>query len=515
MIILKTIRVLQLGAEDFSKSIRVAECAEWNYEPDFSELPEKDFEVVILDRKVTAEEFEFLIRFTKAYCLFVTENVSLRQGEAVQQLFIRKMGKKISQEELRHLLSEELPDYFPGSYGEKYRPQDLSIAQGFQGHVSWRGYEGVELDGDYGEELTQVVFWRNNLPAEVGQAIEFWLEYKKDDTVEILLEISMIQFGYGMEPQLQSVWNFSEDELKDVVYIQNKSNGYGYLFASLKARGRGRLTVTALHDRHSRRGKGNFILGGGRAVTSEREEIFYYFEPGNLKPPLNVYFSGYKTKEGFEGYYMMRGREHPFLLIAEARLEGGCFYLGSEEYEDIIEQIIRNYMKKLGFQNSEVILSGLSMGTFGALYYGCRIHPDTILIGKPLASIGDVAENERILRPGGFPTSLDVLHKTCGSLSQEAVRQLNDRFWNRFDHTDWSGTRFAAAYMMEDDYDRNAYQNLQAHLKDAGARIYGKGLRGRHNDDSSGIINWFLSQYQEIIESDFDKGQRRTGRQRR
>ena len=69
--------------------------------------------------------------------------------------------------------------------------------------------------------------------------------------------------------------------------------------------------------------------------------------------------------------------------------------------------------------------------------------------------------------------------------------------------------------MMEDDYDRNAYQNLQSHLKDAGARIYGKGLRGRHNDDSSGIINWFLSQYQEIIESDFDKGQRRTGRQRR
>ena len=98
---MKTIRVLQLGAEDFSKSIRVAECAEWNYEPDFSELPEKDFEVVILDRKVTAEEFEFLIRFTKAYCLFVTENVSLRQGEAVQQLFIRKMGKKISQEEDR------------------------------------------------------------------------------------------------------------------------------------------------------------------------------------------------------------------------------------------------------------------------------------------------------------------------------------------------------------------------------------------------------------------------------
>lgn len=512
---METVQVIQLGEKDFSRFMPVSECAEWHYEPEFSELPQKDTDVVILDREVTEEEFGHLIRFLRAYCLFVTETVPLRKGGITQELFVRKMGKRVSEQELAHLLKEDLPDYFSGSYGEKFQPQNLSVSHGFKGSVSWKGFESVDLSGDYGEELTQIVFWQNNIPIERDQATEFWLEYAKDDTVEILLEISVLQFTYGSDPEVQKVWTFAENDLRDIVYIENKSESRGYVFVSLKAKGRGHLAIIALHDRYSRRGKGNFIPGGKRAVTSEREEVFYYFDPGNLKPPLNVYFSGYKTKEGFEGYYMMRKMEHPFLLISESRLEGGAFYIGSEEYEDMIEQIIRKHIKKLGFRNFQVILSGLSMGTFGALYYGCRIHPNTILLGKPLASLGDVADNKRLKCPDSSHAWLDVLHKMCQSLSQDAVRQLNDRFWDVFDHTDWSGTRFAVAYMIEDDLDGNAYENLQSHLKDAGARIYGKGLHGRHNDDTPGIVNWFLSQYRSIIEKDFDRIQNRAGEQRR
>lgn len=502
---------MQLGAEDFGRTIPVSECAEWHYEPDFSELPERDFEVVILDREVTAEEFEYLTRFSRAYSLFLTETLLLKKDGLTHQLYVRKMGRRISYEALKRLLTDELPDYFPGSYGEKYQPQNMSVAQGFQGRVAWRGYEGLDLDGEYGDELTQIVFWRNNIPLFEKQALEFWLEYSRDDTVEISLEITVIQYGYGTVPECQNVWTFSEKDLEEIVYIENTTERIGYVFSSIKAKGHGRLTVTALHDRHSRRGKGNFIPGGGRMVTSEREEVFYYFDPGNLKPPLNVYFSGYKTQEGFEGYYMMRKMRHPFLLISEARLEGGCFYIGSEEYEDMIEQIIRRCMGSLGFKGSEVILSGLSMGTFGALYYGCRIHPNTILMGKPLASLGDVAENKRINCPDESHSWVDVLHKICGSQDQDAIKRLNDRFWNLFDRTDWSGTRFAAAYMIEDDLDGNAYEYLQNHIRDAGVRIYGKGLHGRHNDNTPGIVDWFVNQYRAIIWNDFDRMRSETG----
>lgn len=502
---METVRVLQLGTEDFSKTMEISACAEWHYEPDFSRLPEKDFDVAVLDREIAEGEFDYLMRFLRAYCLFVTETAELKKDSAVRRLLVRKAGRRVSDVELKRLLRDGLQDYFSGSYGDKYHPDDLSVAWGFEGSVSWRGYEGVDLNGEYGNEFGQIVYWRYNKPLGEGQTNEFWLEYAKDDSVEISLEITLLRFTYESVPDKQIVRIFTEKELDHIVYVENTEKTRMLMFASLRVKGRGHLTVAALHSRYSRRGKGHFLPGGKRVVTSDREEVFYYFDPGNLKPPLNVYFSGYKTKEGFEGYYMMRRMGHPFLLIAEPRLEGGAFYIGSEAYENGIERIIRKHMKKLGFRNSQVILSGLSMGTFGALYYGCRIRPNTILLGKPLASIGSVAENTRIVSSEGSNTWVDVLQKVCGSLNRDAVRRLNDKFWDAFDRTDWSGTRFAVAYMIEDDLDSDAYEKLLSHIKDAGVRIYGKGLHGRHNDNTPGIVGWFMNQYREIIRNDFDR----------
>jgi accessory secretory protein Asp2 len=188
---------------------------------------------------------------------------------------------------------------------------------------------------------------------------------------------------------------------------------------------------------------------------------------------------------------------HPFLLISEARLEGGDFYLGSKEYEEMVISSIRSCMDKLGFNNNDLILSGLSMGTFGAMYYASFLKPGNIIIGKPLLSLGNVAKNERIERPGGFPTSLDVLFKEYGSLNDDAVLEMNNRFWDRFDSADWSGVTFYISYMIEDDYDKDAYERLLLHMK-AGSRIIGSGLHGRHNDDTRGIVNWFVKQYRKI-----------------
>lgn len=515
---MRKVQVLQLGPSDYSKLMPVSDRAEWHYEPDFSELPKDRFDIfdlAILDREITEDELNDLLRFLRAYTLFVTENVPADRDSPTRRLMVRRKGKQISPEELSALLKDGLADYFSESYGEHFRPYHLSVAQGFQGKAAWRGFEGVDLTGDFGDEMTQIAFWRYNGVIEKNQTHEFWLEYAKDAAVEISLEISVFYFPYGTLPQSVETWTFSEKDLEDIVYVENKSRERdGNIFASLKAKGQGTLTVTALHDRYSRRGKGAFLPGGVRGITSDREEVFYFFDPGNLKPPLNVYFSGYKALEGFEGYYMLRNMGHPFLLITEPRLEGGAFYIGSEEYEGKIEQIIRNCMEELGFQDSDVILSGISGGAYGALYYGCRIHPHTILLGKPLASMGDIAKNERLNRPGGFPTSLDMLHKHCGNLSQEAVIRLNSRFWDAFDRTDWDGTQFAVAYMIEDDYDGTAYDNLLLHLKGTHVRIFGKGLHGRHNDDSLGIVNWFVKQYKRIIQDYFDNVQDETGGRR-
>lgn len=494
------INVLQLGTEDWNQKYRLPKNVKLHFEEVLETVPKKPYDLAFIDRKIEDEELAVLHKAVRAYTLYVTEAVAF--NEAMAELFLNKKGKRIATQDIQGFLLTEARNYFPGHYGEKYNFKNLAIAQGFQGSVKWEGNQGVVVEGDFGKHFNQIVYWRNNIPIMSGQAIEFWLEYQKDPEVEI--ELTIIQFVQGSISGVQKKWTFSEEELKEVVYIDNEAS-YGPIFVSLSAKGKGKLKVIALHDRYCRRGHGSFLPGGERYVTSNREEVFCYFDPGDGKPPLNVYFSGYKTRQGFEGYNLMRKMGCPFLLIAEARLDGGSFYMGDEEYERLIPDIIDKYRKELNFSNEDIIMAGLSMGTFGALYYGCDVLPHAMLLGKPLASIGNVAVNERLLRPGGFSTSLDVLRYIGGSLEQSSVYGLNDKFWDKFDKADWRKSKFVVSYMIEDDYDSDAYNRLISHLSADGVQVYGKGIHGRHNDATGTIVGWFSDQFKKIINEDFGR----------
>lgn len=471
------------------------------YKEVFDEAPKLLFDVIFIDRPLRQIEVQPLFEASKAYTVFVTDTTEV--NEHLQWFMNSRKAKMLKATEVQDFLDSEIRNYYPNPYGEKFNLNHLAIAQGFAGNVSWEGHYCATVEGDFGTELNQVAFWRYNIPIYEGQAIDFWLEYEKDPEVEIGLKLT--QFVSGSVSTVQQVWNFSEEQMKDIIVADNSLSA-GLVFVSLMAKGKGKLKIVALHDRHSRRGHGMFLPGGDRYVTSKREEIFYYFDPGDMKPPLNVYFSGYKTMQGFEGYHMMKKMGSPFLLIAEPRLTGGSFYMGDEEYESAMVKIIREHMEELGFSNEEVILSGLSMGTYGALYYGCDIRPHAMILGKPLASIGDVAENERLHRPGGFPTSLDVLQYQTGGTDRQSILQLNNRFWDKFDTVNWSKSKFVVSYMIEDDYDATAYNELISHLKADGVQVYGKGIHGRHNDATRAIAGWFKNQYEQILMNDFSRG---------
>ena len=195
------------------------------------------------------------------------------------------------------------------------------------------------------------------------------------------------------------------------------------------------------------------------------------------------------------------------MLIADPRLEGGNFYLGSEAFEQRLVAVIQEKLKLLGFKSSDLILSGLSMGTFGALYYASDLSPNSVIIGKPLTNIGTIALNERVLRPGGFPTALDMLYYNTGEITEESARKLDQRFWDKFAKGDYSNTTFAVAYMKQDDYDKDAFPMLFNTLKEtrSTARVLYKGLTGRHNDNSPGINKWFLKQYRNILFNNFQR----------
>lgn len=467
---------------------------------------DKLYDVTILSKTLSWGEAYDLHKHIKAYTLYALSYVEM--NEATDWLIKARKGKTITKEDLQLFLDNKVQLYYPNPYGEKFRLNDIHISQNFNGKVNWYGQTYLELNGIFGNDFNQTIFWRNNIPIFKFQSIEFWLEYEKSDNVEIMMEI--VQMRKGTVSEIQKKWCFSEIEMSDMVYIENKDIDSN-LFISIFAKGEGTLKIKGLHDRYSRKGEGMFLPGGVRKITSKREEVFFYYDPGMMKPPLNIYFSGYKTLEGFEGYNMMRSLGSPFLLISESRLEGGAFYIGDDEYNSLIISEINRVLRELNFKNSDVIFSGLSMGSYGALLYSCYFKPYAVVVGKPLINIGNIAKNGRLKRPGVFSTSLDVLYKNYGNLDDRSIESLNDYFWNIFIHTDWSNTKLIISYMIEDDYDSTAYKDILEHCSNYGIMIIGKGLHGRHNDNTGGIVSWFYKQLENIMLNEFNQEDNHNG----
>lgn len=463
----------------------------------------KTYDVVFVDASLSDEFLDKLRKVVRPYTLFVENTVGI--SENFQNFIAEKKGKIALRSDIEYILADELDCFYADSQGSKFLPSSVGINRSFSGTPIWHGGYEVEIDGEYGDNYRQILYWKKNIPLHNNQAIDFWLEYSKDEAVDIELHVELYRTG-SVSSAIRE-WIFNEDDMKNIVTIKNDTDE-GDLFISLFVRGQGRMEIKALHHRQSRGYRGYFLPGGQRVVTARREEIFSYFNPGDMKPPLNVFFGDYRSKEGFEGEKLMDEYGSPYLLISDQRLKGGCFFLGDKEYEATIVDIIRKYMYELGFNNDQVIMSGIAMGAYAALYYACDLKPHTVLLGKPLVNIGTVAANETLVRPGGFPASLDIIRFLDDGVSDnqdELIESMNNRIWNKFDRSEWYDTSFIVLHMYEDDYDRTAYEDLIQHIDSENVRLYGIGLHGRHNDNNAGIIKWFKQQYQNVLVEDFGR----------
>lgn len=333
--------------------------------------------------------------------------------------------------------------------------------------------------------------------------IELWLEYEKKGDCEFRLVIRKLWAGSVDDFFEEEIYN--EADLQQAIVVDSKEANF-YITVSIEARGKGKIQLGNLHQRWSRKQFGKFVLGGNILHDESRDEINYFFHPGDFKPPLAVYFAGFRPAEGFEGYFMMKNLGCPFLLFSDPRLEGGAFYLGSEELENKIKETIQYYLDYLGLTSKDLILSGLSMGTFPSLYYGAAFEPSAVIVGKPLANIGTIAKRGRLDAPGVFNTSFDILRHQTGGVGYQHMDDLDRRFWDMFKKADFKQTTFGLSYMKDEDMDSNAYDQLVEHLCYTGAKILSKGTAGRHNDDTDTNVAWFLHFYHIILESDFRRG---------
>lgn len=524
-------KILQIGSENWAEGVDLADGVTWLHCPaadlarfiqeleaqelakllakleaageEVSELPDiyLSFSAVFLTDRVDEADLTPLFPHVEAHALFEDEGLANHSSQAdgfFRRKMIRPLPKSGSRQEKIDYLTQTV---FSGYYGTKLKTSELEVSPQFSGQVSYDGNAGIELRGAFGQDFQALLSYRYNL-SSFPVNLELWPEYQKSDQVELAMEI--IAYASGSLGQVVDSWWLTEADL-ETPYILYENPAIGYYTIAFWGRGEGWLKLANCHWRYSRDGSGTFLLGGQRHSDSNRLEVISYFNPGDMKPPLNVYFSGFRTAEGFEGFYMLKRMGAPFLLIGDPRLEGGSFYTGTDELEKSVEDAIQAALDYLGFDGSQLILSGLSMGTFGALYYASSFDPHAVVIGKPFTNLGDTVTRMSLHRPDEFETSSDMMRTITGNKTSSAPDQLNQKFWDKFNESTYPRTSFAIAFMAHDDYDLKATDRLLEALGQVGAHVYAKGYEGRHNDNSPAINRWFISQYHQFLRRDFGR----------
>ncbi|MFS1664261.1 accessory Sec system protein Asp2 [Streptococcus sp. zg-JUN1979] len=459
------------------------------------------FSAILLTSYVSEDDLNPLMDSIEAYALFSDEKTELDEPQK-RGFFRRKCLRELRVADDYQALCDYLAmNLFSGQYGAKLKVSSIDVVPDYQGKVMYFGNKEVVFEGEYGEEFQPLYTFRYGFPSfEMG--VEIWPEYTKDETTEIYWLIEGLRAGALGE--VDEIYHVTEEQLqKPFVIAPNKS--IGAYNVTVYAKGAGKMAFGSLHWRYSRMGLGQFVLGGKRFSDHKRQELAYYFNPGDMKPPLNVYFSGFRGAEGFEGFFMMKRLGAPFLLVADPRLEGGCFYMGTKELENQVVEAISGALDYLDFDHSELILSGLSMGAYGGVYYAPELQPAAVIVGKPFTNLGDTVNRLKTLRPEEFETSADMLSNIMGDNNYEDAEALNERFWHKFKAASYPNTTFAIAYMQEDDYDGHAFAKLVDYMADKTVHIYGKGYTGRHNDDSRSVNQWFISQYHRLLKDKFGR----------
>ncbi|SJZ82231.1 accessory secretory protein Asp2 [Pilibacter termitis] len=399
-------------------------------------------------------------------------------------------------------------EYAVKQSGYKLSHDFLQVSPFFKGEVRKIGNAFIEISSEHEETFQQAFVWRMTHQLPKGEQHVFFPEVMRlSGAVEVVFKVFLLH------EQTQELLDVVEASLEEIqqekpILLESKEENAN-ISVSLYLKGTGEVQIGQVHVRRAIASRQSMISGGANLLDHEEngDGIFYYFNPGDFKPPLAIYFSGYRPLEGFEGLGMMSKMGCPFMLIADPRLEGGNFYLSTEKLEKRLVEIIQEKLDFLGFTNQELVLSGLSMGTFGALYFASYLSPKCVIIGKPLTNLGLIAENGRIHRTQEFATAYDMMCYNVKGISDEKIKEMDEMFWQRFRQGDYNQTIFAIAYMKQDDYDAIAFPMLYDFLKEhsPNSHLLYRGFIGHHNDNSPAINNWFVKQYRNLMWTNYQR----------
>ena len=510
------ITCLQVGEMNWATQYHIPSHVEWIYmdnklatqtiahqlEHSSEEEILKKYDVMLLTDVNMLEEYDSLLDLMDFYTILYDSD-----QEVVPKLknqLDRKMSFSVSLNNPEQIIDDIATYFYQGQYGLRILPENLLISNNYTGMFSREGAHEVIFDGDFGEDFCYLCSWRdhNRSLADMHKKTELFLEHQLEGNVEIQMSLSEINQYSG---KIQKRFFFSQSDLKKALEYGPKlasTNIYNY---QLYAKGRGKIHLGTLHLRFSRGRYGSFILGGQRQVDSLGHELITYFNPGDYQPPLCVYFGGFRSAEGFEGYYMMKNLKVPFLLVEDLGLVGGAFYRGTVAYRQLLVQKIKDTLQYLGFSNNQLVLSGMSMGTHASLYYVSDLQPHSVIINKPLVNLNEVARNQILKAPQVYPFIFDIETYLAKHIGIKSVNDLDEEFWQHFKDGKFDSTQFYIAHMLNDDYDDIIFNQLRDRFIQSKKVITHKAIPGRHNDNGSTSVGAFLYYYYLVLSKNFQR----------
>lgn len=509
-------KVLQLGSKNWADSYQIDKSFKW-YFNDFPSSEKKKvlgknkkikfkrkviyYDVVIITGvpDLTKKNWKKLKELVPPYHVLYASDIKDKFDQEGRRFLDECAAQKIS-EDPQSLIDKLAVRYFSGQSGMRIFPTSLKLNERKISTFEYLGSGELRLNLDTKGQWINIGTYKTGIFIDPNKLINLWLSIKLND-FKARLRIFVQNPGTDGDPtdqRLIELTNFQKDEYFSQIQAQKN---YRTATIGIEVKGKGDLTIGILHSRWGRDGVGNFLTGGRRLVNSKnREDIAYYFNPGDLKPPLNVYFSGAREAEGFEGYFLFKSLKSPMLLFTDMRMSIGQFY---DDYDGYfgrqIMKTIEDTLDKLNFTSSQLTVSGISMGTYAAIKYGAQLHPYAIDVAKPLISLGYIASRAPLDRPDGFDTIFDIDEQIAGSLTKADLEKMDQEFMDEFNKSDLSKTRFFVGYMKDDDYDNraiNKFKNSPA-VKNA-LQFSAKGFQGRHNDDPA-VNYWFIDRLTEVM----------------
>lgn len=493
--------VLQLGSTNWAKEYSIPDDVKWSFNSYDKKI--KYFDLVIITGGVSADTIDWrkLQWMIEPYRVLYTKEVLGTLNKEATRFLKLQMATEIN-EDVQTLIDSLLSKYFSDQGGIRLKSRQLIINENNCESYEYQDGDHLLLKANTRGQWKNIGTYNERIPIAEYRLMDLWLEYQSQGLQPRLRVFIHPVSGDGKSGDMHIIECDSTKDQRIPIAVSNQPR---VVSVTLEVKGKGTLSLSSLHYRWSRSGIGKFLPGGKLLQNPQtREQVAYLFNPGDLRPPLNVYFAGARGLEGFEAVHLFRSVHAPSLLFTDTRLEIGQFYAGSF-WEQQIVSTIRKTLKRLGFTSQQLVLNGISMGTYPALKIGSILKPYAINVAKPITNLGYLASRARLQRPEDFTAIFDIDLRLLGDLTHEHLVEMDKKFWDRFNRADLKQTRLFIGYMLNDNYDDRTIEKLKKSKAVQQCRQFSyKGFPGRHNDNPY-VVLWFVSRVKYLSKISFKR----------